>query len=155
MANKKFTSVKNDFCITFDMKTNIERQTDDGSISLYSFDFTPIDQIKSMMQSKIVDIVGIVTAIEDKEQVKLKSGDSKSRKYLEVTDNTMHSIGISLWGDGLCDKTHDLNVGQLVAFKGVRLSDYNGKSLNGSQEQSQVYTEVDDDAARRVMRWFN
>ena len=107
MANKKFTSVKNDFCIIFDMRTIIERQTDDGSIALHSLDFTPIDAIKNMMQGKILDVIGIVIGIEEKEQVKLKSGDSKSRKYLEVIDSSMHSIGISLWGDVLCDRTHD------------------------------------------------
>ena len=40
MANKKFTSVRNDFCITFDQQRSIiEQFTDDGTISKHSFDF--------------------------------------------------------------------------------------------------------------------
>jgi hypothetical protein len=46
----------------------------------------------------------------------------------------MTSIGVSCWGENLCNQQHDLRVGDLIAIKGGRLSDYNGKSLNVSDD---------------------
>ena len=103
MANKKFTSVRNDFCVTFDMRSIIELSTDDGTISRHSFDFTEISQLKEVYQKKILDVVGIVIQVEEKESIKLKSGDSKYRKFFEIVDDSMTSIGVSCWGENLCN----------------------------------------------------
>lgn len=103
MANKKFTSVRNDYCITFEMRSMIEPASDDGTISRHSFDFMQISQLKEVFQKKTLDVVGVVTLVEDKENIKLKSGDSKSRKFLEIVDDSMCSIGVTIWGDNLCD----------------------------------------------------
>lgn len=45
-------------------------------------------------------------------------------------------------------------MGDLLAIKSARLSDFNGKSLNVSDDQSQLFTEVDSDHAKKVYRWF-
>lgn len=42
MANKKFTSVRNDFCIIFEKHSEIIEAQDDGSISNQAFDFVQI-----------------------------------------------------------------------------------------------------------------
>lgn len=75
MANKKFTSVRNDYCITFEQRSLIEPVSDDGAISRHSFDFMPINQLKEVFQKKTLDVVGIVINVEEKETIKLKSGD--------------------------------------------------------------------------------
>jgi replication factor A1 len=103
MANKKFTSVRNDYSITFDTRSLIEPASDDGAISRHSFDFMPIDQMKEVFQKKTLDVVGIVINVEEKESIKLKSGDQKARKFLEIVDDSMASIGVTCWGDNLCD----------------------------------------------------
>lgn len=103
MANKKFTSVRNDFCITFEMRSIIELHTDDGTIAMHSFEFTEIASLKEYHQKKIIDVVGIVTYVEEKESIKLKSGDSKFRKFFEIVDDSNCSIGVSCWGENLCN----------------------------------------------------
>jgi len=42
MANKRFTSIKNDFCIVFEKNAQINEVEDDGSIAEQAFDFTNI-----------------------------------------------------------------------------------------------------------------
>lgn len=42
MANKKFTSVRNDFCIVFEKHSQILEKKDDGSICNQAFDFCKI-----------------------------------------------------------------------------------------------------------------
>ena len=45
MANKRFTSIKNDFCIVFEKNAQIKQVHDDGSIAAQAFDFTDIRDI--------------------------------------------------------------------------------------------------------------
>ena len=45
MANKKFTSVRNDFCIVFEKNSVISEKVDDGSICNQAFDFCKIAQV--------------------------------------------------------------------------------------------------------------
>ena len=66
-TNKKFTSVRNDYCITFEMRSLIEPASDDGTISQHSFDFMQISQMKDQFQRKTLDAVGIVTYVTEKE----------------------------------------------------------------------------------------
>jgi replication factor A1 len=45
MANKRFTSIKNDFCIVFEKNAQINEVPDDGSIAEQAFEFTDIKNI--------------------------------------------------------------------------------------------------------------
>ena len=48
IANQKFTSIKNDFCIVFETTSQIVEVEDDGSIAVQAFDFTPIRNIEKV-----------------------------------------------------------------------------------------------------------
>jgi replication factor A1 len=69
MANKRFTSIKNDFCIVFEKNAQINEVEDDGSIAEQAFDFTNIRGIQEILQMKTLDVVGIITEISEKETV--------------------------------------------------------------------------------------
>ncbi len=60
IANKKFTSISNDFCITFDKNTTIEEASDDESIGAQGFCFVSIDQINEFEQNRTVDTIGVI-----------------------------------------------------------------------------------------------
>jgi replication factor A1 len=104
MANKRYTSVRNDFCIVFEKNSEIVLAEDDGSISNQAFDFCPINDITDIMQMKTIDVVGIISDLGDKEQVNLRSGQTKFRKYIQLVDDTEKCISLTLWGEDMCDK---------------------------------------------------
>ena len=45
MANQKYTSIKNDYCIVFDRNSEIEEVEDSELISEVGFSFTTIEEI--------------------------------------------------------------------------------------------------------------
>jgi hypothetical protein len=49
MANKKFTSIKNDYCITFDQFTEISEVEDDKKIKAQGFDFVNLAGIQDIV----------------------------------------------------------------------------------------------------------
>jgi replication factor A1 len=61
MANKKYTSIKNDYCITFDRNSEIKEVEDDENIRSQGFSFTTIEEINDLEQMKTVDVIGAIT----------------------------------------------------------------------------------------------
>lgn len=63
MANQKYTSIKNDYCIVFDRNSEIEEVEDSNLISVVGFSFTTIEEINDFEQMRTVDAIGIITHI--------------------------------------------------------------------------------------------
>lgn len=51
---------------------------------------------------------------------------------MTIADETNLSITISLWGS--LARKDSYEEGRILALKGVRVSDYNGKSLNAGED---------------------
>lgn len=49
LANKRFTSIKNDYCLTFDQNTVIKKCDEDQAIVGTGFSFTGLDKIDAMV----------------------------------------------------------------------------------------------------------
>lgn len=60
LANTRFTSVKNDYSLVFDIQAEIKKVEDDESIQTMSFNFRNIDDIMKMQGRSTVDFIGIL-----------------------------------------------------------------------------------------------
>ena len=52
MANKRFTSIDNDYCIVFSKESKVEKCADDVDIQSNSYNFTGLEDINDIVQSK-------------------------------------------------------------------------------------------------------
>ena len=75
MANKKFTSIKNDFCIVFEKNAQILEVEDDGSIAAQAFEFNDIKAIQDVQQMKTLDVCGVVAEVSENQLVNLRKGN--------------------------------------------------------------------------------
>jgi hypothetical protein len=63
LANKRFTTVKNDFTLVFEKNASITEAEDDGSIAGLdsAFDFVPIKEIEDKgSHQRSVDVIGVI-----------------------------------------------------------------------------------------------
>ncbi len=74
LANKKFTQVKNDFCLIFEKYSKITEVADTMTIATQSFEFTDIKSIQDVPAWRQVDICGVVAEVGPVENKNLKSG---------------------------------------------------------------------------------
>jgi hypothetical protein len=65
----------------------------------------------------------------------------------------MCSISLTLWGDEACQK-FNFKYGQVVAFKGARVSEYSGKSLNTDGKSQQIFIDIKHPDADKLKNWF-
>ena len=49
LANKRFTSIKNDYCLTFDQNTIVKKCEEDAGITDSGYSFSSLDQIEAMV----------------------------------------------------------------------------------------------------------
>ena len=136
IANKKFTAIKNDYCITFGYETVIEKVQEDRQITTSAFSFTGLKDIEEIIQQCTIDVIGVVLEVNPVSQIQTKDGRSLDKRDLMIGDESNVSIKVTLWGDACESKNYEM--GQVIAFQNCRVSDYNGKSLNGSSNPQDI-----------------
>lgn len=77
----------------------------------------------------MLDLMAVVTELQPVGTIQIKStGEMKDKRNIILADDSGLSISATLWGEEAF--RDDIAVGTIVAFKGCRVSDYGGKSLN-------------------------
>tara|TARA_B110000285_G_C15099052_1_gene603862 strand:+ start:954 stop:1169 length:216 start_codon:yes stop_codon:yes gene_type:complete len=66
LANKRFTTIPNDFCITFDSYAKIEevQEAPDATIQGGGFNFTTLRQVAEAEQVHMIDLIAVVTDVQ-------------------------------------------------------------------------------------------
>jgi replication factor A1 len=81
-----------------------------------------------------IDVIGVVVHTGQVGTLKLKTGETRDKRNLVIGDDTNFSISVTLWGETAAKL--DLKPGMMIACKQCKISEYNGKSLNGSSSLS-------------------
>src|SRR5699024_9014059 len=132
-ANKKFTSVRHDFELTFDPATHVESVPPSDpsykTIPSMHFTFVPIDSIKDFNRDEMIDTIDIIKNIKGVEAIRTRSGNDVSKRDIEIVDTTNKSINVTFWGER-AEHYHEnsLQGHPVIAIKGVKVSDFKGKS---------------------------
>ena len=137
LANKRFTSIKNDFCLTFSRDAICEPCEEDDEIKGTSFNFTPLESIRDLVQSHIVDVCGVILDVGPTSSINMRNGSQREKRSMTIGDESNVCIGVTLWGN--VAEAHAYSTGQVIAFKNCRVSDYNVKSLNSSSHADDIY----------------
>ena len=73
---------------------------------------------------------GVILDVQPTGTLTTRDGQQRDKRTLTIGDESNVSIGLTLWGEA-CE-CQDWQVGQVAIFQACRVSDFNGKSLNGS-----------------------
>lgn len=154
MANKKFTSIKNDFCIVFEKNAQIIDVEDDGSIAAQAYEFCDIKAIQDVQQMKTLDVCGVIAEVSETEMVNLRKGNQKIRKYVTLIDDSGCAISLTLWAT-MCERITPDDLHKVIAVKGARVSEFGGKSLNAADDHSTLFPELNHERCRSLQKWYN
>lgn len=98
LANKRFTTIPNDYCLTFSQDALIERVEEDNQIQSVSFNFTALTKIEALIQSKSVEVIGVVLEVGPVSEIQLRDGQQKLKRSIKIGDESNICIGVTLWG---------------------------------------------------------
>ncbi|ODV82930.1 hypothetical protein CANARDRAFT_214967 [[Candida] arabinofermentans NRRL YB-2248] len=153
MAKPQFSNLKHQYELQLDRDTIIEPCEDDDNVPKLHFDFIKLNNIQNLENGTVIDVIGILKEVKDKQEIIAKStGKPFDRRDVIIVDETHFAINIGLWNKHARD--FEVDVGSVVAFKGCRVQDFQGKSLSLIPAATTVVN-PDIDEAFRLKGWYD
>ncbi|XP_017771674.1 PREDICTED: replication protein A 70 kDa DNA-binding subunit [Nicrophorus vespilloides] len=134
MANKQYSSLKNDYELTLTNDSVVQECEEETDIPTTKYDFVTIDKLANMEVGTIVDCIGIVKQASDVQTFTAKSsGRELKKRELIIVDPSKASVSVTLWGDTAENYDYTLPV---VVIKGGKIGEFGGGknlavSMNG------------------------
>lgn len=154
-ANRQYSSVNNDYEITFDSTTVIRPAEEDTKIGNLTFDYISLSEIekKDPKNSPPCDAAGVIVEIDGTTTINTKTGNNMAKRRISIADDSNVKIDVTLWGE-TAEKFDESNLNRIISIKDARLSDFRGVQL--SLTQSSVYKiNYDDTYVTRIRQWWD
>ncbi|CAL9729345.1 replication factor A protein 1 [Monosporozyma unispora] len=126
-AKPQFTNLSHPYELAMDKDTIIEECSDESNVPKTHFDFVKLNTIENQEANSTVDVIGIIQTVNPHFELTSKAGKKFDRRDITIVDDSNYSITVGLWNQLALD--FNLPEGSVVAIKGVRVSDFGGKSL--------------------------
>lgn len=153
IAKKQFSNVNNDYELMFERDTLVEKAEEQDGVPQVRFNFTTIGDLQSVEKDTTIDIVGVLKDVGEISQITSKTTSKPyDKRELTLVDNTNYSVRLTVWGNTAT--TFDVSSESVVAFKGVKVSDFGGRSLSLLSSGS-MNINPDIDEAHRLKGWFD
>lgn len=137
IANKQYNTCAHRYEISFDRGCNIEQASDDDtSIGSMKFDFVDLRSVQSRVLPCVVDLCGVVQSAQDVARIQSKAGNELIKRDVVIADDTGYTLNVTIWGEEHKLKNSDFEGNPVLAFKAIRINDFNERS--GSTLQSSV-----------------
>jgi replication factor A1 len=153
MANRKFSSVNNDYEITFDQHSEITPAQDDTQIQQMNYNFKKIAQIESLSADANIDVIGIVKNVGQVQEIMSKAGKQLFKRDLSLVDDSNAEVKVTLWNERAQEDCSSWE-SNVLAIKGCRVSEYNGRSI-GTVSSSSFTVNPAISEAGHLMNWYN
>jgi len=153
LAKKQFTNLPNDYELTFERDTQIEKAKDQSSVPQVRFNFCNIEELQSVEKDSTVDIVGVLKDVQEVSQIISKSTQKPyDKRELTLVDSTGYSVRLTVWGK--IANNFDVKPESVVAFKGAKVSDFGGRSLS-LLASGTMAVDPDIPEAHRLKGWYD
>ncbi|XP_064612626.1 replication protein A 70 kDa DNA-binding subunit-like [Liolophura sinensis] len=152
-ANKQYTSINNDYEMTFNSDTMIELCDESVDLPTMTFDFVEINKLDSHQPGALIDVIGVVRSAGDVGTVVGRQSNREiSKRELQLVDQSGMGVNLTLWGNEA--ESFEMKGSQVMAVKGCRLSDYGGRSLS-CLASSQMIVNPDIREAQMLRGWYD
>ncbi|CAF4765905.1 unnamed protein product [Rotaria sp. Silwood1] len=129
-ANRQYNNTNNDYEMTFNHDTIIEAcDAGEGeNIPQVQFNFISISDIANRSANSICDVIGVVKSTSDMQTIVSKASQKEFNKRDILLVDEKASISVTLWGQQA--EEFDGSSHPVVAFKGIKIGDFNGRTLS-------------------------
>ncbi|PCH37707.1 replication factor-a protein, partial [Wolfiporia cocos MD-104 SS10] len=151
LAKKKFSNIQNEYELSLDRNTEIEECLD-ANVPTVKFNFVEIGKLGELAKDSICDVIGIVRQASALQDFTSKFSKQSKKRELTLVDRSGFSVQITLWGKTA--ETFEASDQPVVAFKGVKVGDFGGRSLS-CYSTSTVLVNPDIPEAHILRGWYD
>lgn len=127
-AKPQFSNLAHPYELQLDRDTVIEECFDEVDVPKMHFSFVKLNTIESQEPNSNVDVIGIIRTVNPHFEITSKAGKKFDRRDIVIVDDSGYSVSVGLWNQQSVD--FSLPEGSVIAIKGARVTDFNGKSLS-------------------------
>ena len=129
IAKKQFSNLSNDYELSFERDTVVEKAEDPDSVPKVQYNFTNISDLEKVQKDATVDTIGILESVGEVQEITSKNtGKPYQKRELNLVDDTHFSVRLTIWGNTA--QSFDATPESVVAFKGLKVGDFGGRSLS-------------------------
>ena len=153
IAKKQFSNLSNDYELTFERDTQVEKAEEEGGVPQVKFSFTQISDLQTVEKDTTIDIIGVLKEVGETNQITSKTTSKPyDKRELTLVDSTGYSVRLTIWGKTA--SSFDTAPDSVVAFKGVKVSDFGGRSLSLLSSGSMTAS-PDIPEAHKLKGWYS
>ncbi|KAI0780628.1 replication factor-a protein [Trametes elegans] len=153
LAKKKFSNLQNEYELTLERNTEIEECPDASDVPDVKFNFVTIEGLQEIPKDAICDVIGIVKEVSDMSTITSKATNKEiPKRELTLVDNSGYSVRLTLWGKQA--EQYNAMDNPVIAFKGARVGDFQGRSLS-AMSSSSMYINPDIPEAHHLRGWYD
>ena len=153
MAKKQFSNLNNDYELMFERDTVVEKAEEQNGVPQVRYNFTNIGDLQSVEKDTTIDTIGVLKEVSETSQITSKTTSKPyDKRELTLVDNTGYSVRLTIWGNTATN--FDVTPESVVAFKGVKVSDFGGRSLSLLSSGS-MSVDPDIDDAHKLKGWYD
>lgn len=153
IAKKQFSNLQNEYEIAFDKSTMIEPCYDTSDVPDVKYNFTQLSSLDSLEPNSITDVIGVINRVDDASQIVSKSTQKPyTKREIYLVDRSQQSVRLTLWGK--LAENYDHTNDPVIAFKGVKVGDFGGRSLS-MVGASTLFVNPDIPEAHTLRGWYD
>ncbi|KAH8830283.1 hypothetical protein DL96DRAFT_1592292 [Flagelloscypha sp. PMI_526] len=150
LAKKKFSNLSNDYELTLEKTTEVEECKDVNDIPKINYNFVKISDLSSHPKDAIIDVIAVLSQVSDVTTFTARSKEMTKRE-LTLVDESEQSVRLTLWGSTA--ESFSASEGSIVAFKGVKVGDFGGRSLS-AMGSSLMTVDPQEEASYLLAGWY-
>ncbi|KAJ2068850.1 Replication factor A protein 1 [Coemansia sp. S2] len=129
MAKQQFSNVNNQYELTFDDNTTVELCLEQANVPQEHYNFIPLASLEKFEKNQVVDVLCVLRDAGEVAEITSRTDDRKMiKRELTIVDKSGFQVRASLWGTEA--ETFNVPVEHVVAFKGMRVGDFGGRTLS-------------------------
>lgn len=153
MAKKQFSTLNNEYELGLEHGTEIEACGSESAIPQMNYDFVKVADLEKYEKGSNIDILGVVTEDMGMSEIISKlTGKPSKKRELNIVDESCKSVRLTLW-DTVAEQFDSSN-NPVIACKGARVSDFNGRSLSLGSGSS-IKKNPDIPEANKLQKWYS
>lgn len=140
-------------CIVIADSKILGQAEDQNDVPQIRFNFTSIGDLQSVEKDTTIDVIGVLKEVGETSQITSKTTNRPyDKRELTLVDNTGFSVRLTVWGN---TATAFSTVPEsVVAFKGVKVSDFGGRSLS-LLSSGTMTVDPDMEEAHKLKGWYD
>lgn len=152
-AKKQFSKLPFDYELNFERDTEVEKAEDQDNAPQIRYNFVKIASVETVEKDAIIDALGILKEVGDVTTITSKTTNKDfEKRELTIADDSQTSIRVTIWGNTA--KSFEAPLESVLAFKGVKVSDFSGRSLSLLSSGSMTI-EPDIEDAHKLRGWYD